>query len=149
MKHQSITFALLVLVAQMAWATDNPKFLATCRDETTHGYRAETDISGNPMEEAWTTNERFDSAWTFQYDGGGQILIDGKRGRVLAQHPGVLILSDVPFSNGIGAGVWTYAVQLGIQKIVASQVNAHGGLDRSIHGVKARSTNLACEFQFK
>jgi hypothetical protein len=85
----------------------------------------------------------------FQYDGGDQIFIDGKRGRVLTQHPGVLILSDVSSSNGIGAGVWTYAVQLGMQKIVASQVNAHGGLDRPMRGVKARSTNLICEFKFK
>jgi hypothetical protein len=148
MRRKLAVTAILVLAAPVI-AAENPKFVATCTDVSTHGYRAGTDISGVPFEEPWSTDERFNATWTFQFDGGDQILIDGQRGHLLAQHPGVLILSDVPGSNGIGAGVWTFAIQLGMQKVVASQVNAYGSFDPPDRGVKARSTNLTCRFEFK
>lgn len=147
--HKIAVVAIFVLHPPTGAAVENPAFVATCMDEATHAYRAGTDILGADIEEAWSTDERFHSTWTFQYDGGDQVLIDGKRGRVLAQHYGVMILSDEPSSNGVGASVWTYAVQLGMQKIVASQVNAYGGFGRPNRGVKARSTNLSCRFEFK
>ena len=140
-------FAITILfAAQIVSAGEDPKFSATCTDVTTHGYRAGNDLLGKPMKETWSTDERFNSTWRFEYDGKGHILIDGKEGRLLAQHPGVLIISDVPVSTGIGAGIWTYAIQLGMKKIVASQVNAHGGYMPQMQGVKARSTNLDCQF---
>jgi len=101
------------------------------------------------MKETWPTDERFDSTWMFQYDGGDQIIIDGKKGRLLAQHPGVLIVSNVPSSTGWAAGVWTYAIQFSMQRVVASEVNAYGGLELPIKGVRARSINLSCRFEFR
>lgn len=139
--------AMLFLAAPVI-AAENPKFTATCKDLLTHGYRDGTDVQGNPMEESWSTDERFNTSWTFQYGGADEILIDGKRGRVVTQHPGVLIVSDVSDSNGTGAGIWTYAIHLGMQKIVASQVNAYGGFSPPDRGVKARSTNFTCRFEF-
>jgi len=148
MKRKLILIATLVL-SQHVWAAENPKFTAICTDVVTHGYRASTDISGVPMKETWSTDERFDSAWTFQYDGGDQIIIDGRKGRLLAQHPGVLIASNEPSSTGWAAGVWTYAIQLSMQRVVASEVNAYGGFEQPIKGVRARSINLSCRFEFR
>ena len=137
----------ILFAAQTAGAGENPRFSATCTDVATHAYRAGTDIWGKSMQETWSTNnERFYATWKFEYDGKGHIFINGKEGRVLAQHPGVLIVSEVPRSNGVGAGVWTYAIQLGMKKVVASQVNANGGFEPQSRGVKARSTNFDCQF---
>jgi hypothetical protein len=147
MRKKWLVVAIL-LFAQPVYAVDNPKFIATCKDVMTHGYRLGTDIAGIPMEETWSTDEHFNLTWIFQYEGGDYIFIDGKRGRVLAHHPGVLIVSDMPSSNEVGASVWIYAIQLGMRKIVASQVNAYGGFESPMRGVKARSTNLACQFEF-
>jgi len=98
------------------------------------------------MEGSWTTDEHFNSSWSFKYDGNGHIVIDGKRGRVLAQNPGVLIVSEIPATNGIAASVWVYAIQIGMGEVVASEVNAYGGFKREDQGVKVRSTQFDCKF---
>ena len=143
---KSITFVSLVLLPYLCTGVENPRFKAECTDGSTHGFRAGTDINGMVMEGTWDTEERFNTTWTFEYDGAGLILIDGKPGRTLAQHPGVMIVSERPGTNGTAAGIWTYAIQLGLKSIVASQVNAYGGFGPAMAGVKARSTNLDCSF---
>lgn len=144
-----IGVALTFLAATPCVAAENPSFTAVCEDVVTHGYRDGTDISGKPMGGSWSTDEQFNSTWRFRYDGEGEIAIDGDSGHVLAEHPGVLIVSDTPFSNGYGAGIWVYALHIGMGKAVASQVNAHGGFEPEDQGVKARSTELRCKFNTK
>lgn len=143
---QFLILSIYFGIATLAHATGNPPFTAVCTDVVTHGYRDGTDITGQRMEDAWSTDEKFNLSWSFKYDGDEQIIIDGNRGHVLAQHPGVLIASEAPASNGIGAGVWVYAIHVGMGEVVASQVNAHGGFERESRGVKARSTEFDCSF---
>src|SRR5690606_1075691 len=97
----------------------------------------------------WTTAEKFGSMWKFTFTPPDQIRIDEKMGYVLAQNPGLVIVVEAPGNNGNAAGVWTYAIHIGMQKVVGSQVNAYGGYGAPTSGVKARSTNFDCSFQLK
>lgn len=144
--HSPLGALLFLVVSSSALADGNPPFSAVCEDVRTHAYRDSTNIAGEPMGDSWSTEEMFNTSWRFRYEGGDDILIDGERGHVLAGHPGVLIVSDTPFSNGYGAGMWVYALHIGMGKAVASQVNAHGGYEPEDQGVKARSTELKCNF---
>ncbi len=65
----------------------------------------------------------------------------------MQQHPGVLIAIETS-TSGFASGVWSYAIHLGMKKIVASQVNAAGFSDNLNQSVKARSVNLECIFAF-
>ncbi len=77
------------------------------------------------------------------------MFIDDKKAFILAQHPGVLLVTDGGSTNGIGATVWTYAIHLGMKKIVGSRVNAVGGFDGTRpQGVKGGAVNLNCKFAF-
>lgn len=147
--YSYMALALALFAATQSKASDNPSFTAVCQDVVTHGYRDSTDIAGEPMGDSWSENEQFNSRWTFSYDGDRRVTIDGDPGHVLAAHPGVLIISDAPFSNGYGAGIWVYALHIGMKKIVASQVHAHGGFEPEDRGVKARSTELKCSFELE
>lgn len=138
---------LAILAASLpSVADDNPSFTAICEDVETHAYRNATDMHGNPMIKSWSTDEMFNMTWRFRYEGGNDIRIDGDRGHVLAGHPGVLTVADNPSSTGIGAGIWVYALHVGMEKVVASQVNAYGGFEQGDQGIKVRSTELECSF---
>jgi hypothetical protein len=124
----------------------NPGFEAICRDVNTHGYRGTTNFTGEEMEESWTTSERFGSTWEFKFVPPNNMQVDGKSARILAQNPGVIIAMETPGTNENAASVWMCALHLGLQTVVASQVNAFGGLDGGRRGVKARSTSFDCGF---
>jgi len=147
MKRVIIGCALLWYGPVVLGQSPNPGFEAVCKDMVTHGYRDETNIHGEEMGESWSTNEKFGSTWEFNFMPPDTILIDGKPGYVLAQTPAVVIAAEAPGNNGNSAGIWTYALHLGMKKVVASQVNAFGGFDPARRGVKARSTNFDCEFK--
>ena len=142
-------FLLTLLLTCVSFAEStsiNPPFSAICECVKGHAYRHGTDILGNPMPDEWSTNEDFrGSKWKFIYTGNNSIVIDGLRIPILAQHPGVIIAGKGS-SNGIGASIWTYAIHLGLKKIVASQVNAFGGFLGKSQGLKTRSVNLKCKF---
>ena len=146
----TVFLGLIILgSAQGHAASLNPPFAATCQDVLAHAYRDGTDLLGTPMGESWSTDEHFNAVWKFVYKKSGQITIDDKKGVILAQHPGVLIVTEVGVTNGIGASVWTYAIHLGMKKIVGAQVHAHGSFDgTNMQGVKTRSVNLNCKFAF-
>jgi hypothetical protein len=142
-------FIGLVLFGSVTFAhgdSPNPGFEATCRDVNTHGYRGTTNFPGEEMEESWTTSERFGSSWRFKFTPPDQMQVDGESARILTQNPGVLIIMETPGNNGNAASVWMYAIHIGLQKVVASQVNAFGGFEGGGRGVKARSTNFECGF---
>jgi len=143
-------FIMLMLIASATLVhgeSPNPGFEAVCRDVNTHGYRDATDIHGEKMEESWTTAEKFDSSWKFKFTPPGQMQVDGKPALILTQNPGVIIAMETPGNNGYAASVWMYAIHIGMQKVVGSQVNAFGGFETGRRGVKARSTNFDCGFQ--
>jgi len=137
---------ILLLVDHSHAASSNPPFAASCQDVLTHAYRDGTDLHGKPVGESWSNDEHFNSTWKFVYKGGRQITIDDKQAIVVQEHPGVLIAIEGS-TNGQASGVWSYAIHLGMKKVVASQVNAFGSLDDA-KGVKARSVNLKCIFAF-
>ncbi|BEH13086.1 hypothetical protein [Marinobacter shengliensis] len=142
----------LVLTATGTFAFgqgQNPAFDAICKDVNTHGYRDATDFREDQSGGVWTTAEKFGSTWKFTFTPPDQISIDEKMGYVLAQNPGLIIVVEAPGNNGNAAGVWTYAIHIGMQKVVGSQVNAYGTYGAPRSGVKARSTNFDCNFQLK
>jgi hypothetical protein len=143
----SMLLATFIFTTYSYAASINPPFSATCEDTETHGYRHGTDLDGKPMEESWTADEHFHSKWKILYSGGNSIIIDGKQADVLVQHAGVIIAGEKPATNGIASGIWTYAIHLGLKKVVATQVNAHGHFEKELQGVKARVVNLNCKFE--
>lgn len=147
MKKLLITLVLITSTTIAHGESSNPGFEAICKDVNTHGYRDTTDLNGKKMEESWTTTEKFGSQWRFKFTPPGQVQIDGKPARILAQNPGIIIVMENPGNNGYSASVWTYAIHIGMQKVVGSQVNAFGVLDTGNLGVKARSTNFDCGFE--
>jgi len=139
---------ILLIVDHSHAASSNPPFAASCQDVLTHGYRDGTDLNGKPVAESWSNDEHFNSTWKFVHKGGQQITIDDKQAIIALEHPGVLIVIDGS-TNGHASGVWSYAIHLGMKKVVASQVNAFGSLDDTTRlGVKARAVNLKCIFAF-
>ena len=139
-------FILTLFVAGVTFADSiNPPFSATCECAGVHAYRAGTDFLGKLMKESWSIDERFFSKWNFVYAGGETIIIDGVEAPIFVQRPGVIIAGN-PAVALMGAGIWTYAIHLRLEKIVASQVNAYGFASSNSKGVKARVVNLDCDF---
>ena len=126
--------------------SSNPGFEASCKDVVTHGYRASTDIQGNDIGDSWTTNEEFNSSWHFSFTPPDKLFIDNNPAYILAQNPGLIIAAEAPGNNGDAAGVWTYAIHLGMKEVVASQVNAAGDFAPQMQSIKTRSTSFTCEF---
>lgn len=137
---------LMLFVIPIHAQVSNPGFNATCKDLNTHGYRAANDLQGNSMPGGWTTSEKFNSTWQFSFTPPDKLLIDGKPAYILAQNTGVIIAAEAPAANSNSAGVWTYAIHLGMKKILASQVNAAGNFDPRTQIIKARTTNFNCDF---
>jgi hypothetical protein len=147
MRKLIVGFVFTTTTTLACGASQNPAFEAVCRDVNTHGYRDGTDLHGDHLGGTWTTAEKFGSTWKFTFTPPDQILIDDKTAYVLTQTPGLIIAAEAPGNNGNAAGVWTYAIHIGMQKVVGSHVNAFGGFEAPMRGVKARSTNFGCNFQ--
>ena len=126
--------------------TVNPPFSAICECIGAHGYRSGTDFLGNPIKDSWTTSEQFFSKWKFLYSGGDSIHIDGEKIPIIVQCSDVIMAGSSGVS-WLGADVWTYAIHLGLRKIVACQVNAFGFAGSKLKGVKTRAVELDCVFQ--
>ena len=144
-----ISSILMLMVVCNSFASPvkvNPPFSATCEDVVIHAYREGTDMLGKPMIESWTTNEHLDDQWRFIYTGGKSIIMDGKKLNIIVQHPGVIIVGSSS-TNGYASSLWTYAIHLGLKKVVGSEVNAFGTYDDKGLGVKARAINMKCEFE--
>jgi hypothetical protein len=137
---------MLLGVATSHAQSSNPGFEAVCKDIVTHGFRSATDIQGENLGDSWTTNEKFNSSWQFSFSPPDKLRIDNKPAFILAQNPGLIIAAEAPGNNGNAAGVWTYAIHLGMRKVVASQVNAAGNFDPRMQIIKARTTSFSCEF---
>jgi hypothetical protein len=154
LRNTIITSIVTILYSQVmpAIASDsvNPPFVAICKDINTYAYRSSTDIHGNMLGDNWSTEEHFYSTWSFSHSSEGVITVNGEQAMKVAEHKGVVIVSENPFSNGIGAGIWVYAIQLGLQKIVGSEVYAKGGFSiAGSIGVKTRLTSFDCQFDIE
>lgn len=143
-----MSLAALFALSVPSTSFSNPAFTAVCNDAVTHGYRDGTNLFGQPMKTSWSTTEKFNLEWSFIYRGGRTIDIDGKQGCVLVQHPGDLIVSEVPGTNGFASGVWVYAIHLGMKTVVGAQVNGHGHASGPLQGVKGRTTQMRCDFNY-
>ena len=116
-----------------------PAFKFQCNDKKTVGYRMDKS-SGQVLSDKWG-EESFGSTWNFEYDGvSKEVLIDGKPNFAFFGEDTVIILEYA--NNGIAQSLWTYAVQLKMDKVVASQVNAAEGMGRST--IKSRVVELNC-----
>lgn len=147
MRKLIVGFVFIMTATLACGAVQNPAFEAVCRDLNTHGYRDATDFHGDHPGGIWTTAEKFGSTWKFTFTPPDQIRIDDKTAYVLAQNPGLLIAAEAPGNNEDAVTFWTYAINIGMQRVVGSQVNAYGGFEALTRGVKARSTNFDCDFQ--
>ena len=116
-----------------------PAFKFQCNDVKTVAYRMDV-ASGKTISEGWG-DESFGSTWNFEYDGVSKdVLIDGKPNLAIIGDDTVIILE---FSNnGIAQSLWSYALHLKMNKVVATQVNAAEGLGMSV--IKSRVVELRC-----
>jgi len=117
-------------------------FTAVCKADKTHAYRNSTDISGNEMGAEWSDTEKFSGNWTFAFQGGENLEVDGKLLPILFWNGIVMVAIDHNASD-MAVSTWTYAINLDLEDIVGSQVNAYRTMGT---GIKARSVNFICEF---
>jgi hypothetical protein len=125
MKIRITGIFLLLFVAPTFAQSSNPAFEATCKDDNTHGYRSANDFQGNSIGGGWTTNEKFNSTWQFRFTPPDKLLIDNKPAYILAQKTGLMIAAEAPAENSNSAGVWTYAIHLGMKKAEAPAENSN------------------------
>ena len=116
-------------------------FTAVCKADGVHGYRHSTDTNGKLMPVEWSDDESFFDDWTFVYDGSDTLTLDGKEIVLLTK--GQLIFAVDAATSEIAGSVWSYALNLDINEIVATQVNAFNSY---VVGVKARVVSFNCEF---
>jgi len=138
----SITALFAILFVSVSAADDLLPFSATCKDKQVEAYRYATDVNGKIINDEWSKGEKFQSKWHFKYTGGDVILLDGKPFPIIAKSGPCIIFSDggeAPF----GVGIWVYAINLKLKRIVAAQVQAGHGI---IVGIKTRSVCLDCDF---
>ncbi len=139
-------FFLLIAIAlpHVSWA--GPAFEAVCEDDHVVAFRYDTDFSGKPLggtTQGWTEGEKFGGPWTFVYDGGDVMLIDGKEAIVLGSN-GPSVVAIQPGIALAGAGVWSYVIHTELQMVVAAQVNGYR-LGKS-DGIEVRSVSFQCTF---
>ena len=135
---------MLTMHSSMALAKQTgPAFEAVCEDDSVVAFRYETDFSGKPSTHCWSEGDKFGGPWTFVYDGGDVMLIDGKEAIVVGSN-GPSVVAIQPAIAAAGAGVWSYVIHTELQMVVAAQVN---GFSLGIsHGVKTRSVSFQCTF---
>lgn len=80
-------------------------------------FAIETDFSGKPYTDGWYEGERFGGSWTFVYEGGDAMLIDGKKAIVTSSN-GPSIVAIEPEIAEAGAGVWSYVIHIDLKRTV-------------------------------
>lgn len=140
----SMTIIAFHLLVSISYAEDLYSFAATCKDKNVVAYRYSIDANGKVKEDKWSKGEKFTSKWNFKYKGGDTIILDGKVFPISSKSGPCLVFSDDTESL-LGIGIWVYAINLKLKKIVAAQVQAGHGI---INGVKTRSVCLDCVFDY-
>lgn len=146
MKPRKIACALVMAVIvfpQLSLA--GLAFHAVCEDDKVVAFRYETDSSGKPSTYGWSEGEKFSGPWTFVYEGGDVMIIDGKEAIVVGSN-GPSIVAIQPGIALAGAGIWSYVIHTDLNMIVAAQVNGFSHGKESSNGVKTRSVSFKCTF---
>ena len=136
---------------------ETQSFVATCEAQGTRRYDHLTNLSGELVTREWSKNEKFftDGPWeVFSYKSGDSyvhLLKTDTRAKIVARFPNLLIANHS--SEGTrGISVWSYAMNLHLNEIVAAQTNASGSngedKDKVMAGLKARIVQLKCDFQY-
>ncbi len=144
MIQKKITWFFLpiaIALPQISWA--GPACEAVCEDDKVVAFRYETDFSGKPTTHGWSEREKFGGPWTFVYDGGDVMLIDGNEAIVVGSN-GPSVVAILPGIALAGAGTWSYVIHTELQMVVAAQVN--GFSQGKSNGVKTRSVSFQCTF---
>jgi hypothetical protein len=147
MRLRGIAYALVaVAIAFPQLSLAGPAFRAVCEDDKVIAFRYETDFSGKPSADGWSKGEKFlGNPWTFVYEGGDSMLINGKKAIVLGSN-GPSVVAIEPGIAQAGAGVWSYVVHTDLNMIVAAQVNGFSHGKDSSNGIKTRSVSFKCNF---
>lgn len=147
-KIKSLVFFVSFILPSHVLLADyeNPVFSAVCKESSARTYMAATDMEGNEDKASWSNNGTISpEGWKFHYRGGNNIEIDGNDVPIFAQHEGVIIAVDSG-SNGYGANAWSYAIHLGLNRVVASMVNGYVHADGKLSGILTTSIELKCDF---
>ena len=138
----SMTILVSLLLVSLSSAEDLYPFTATCKDKQVIAYRYSIDVNGKVKDEEWSKGEKFTSKWNFKYTGGDTIMLDGKVFPIVSKSGPCLVFSDNT-EPLFGIGIWVYAINLKLKKIVAAQVQTGNGI---VNGIKTRSVCLDCVF---
>lgn len=141
LEDDAMKYVLIVLLS-VVWinsALAQP-FELQCKAKKGVGYRLDADANGVVLNEGWTDEGSFDSAWSFKYPGSGDLLtIDGKGAFAFFVNDTVIAIEYA--ENGMAQSVWTYAINILNMEAVATQVNASNVLGPSLKG---RTVSLSC-----
>ena len=117
----------------------NPSFSAVCNESSARTYMAATDWKGKEDKDSWSKKGTASpEGWKFHYKGGNKIEVDGKDIPIITQHEGVIV-AFTHGSSGVGSNAWSYAIHLGLKRIVASTVGGYGHLDGKLSGILTTS----------
>lgn len=141
-----LLFTLLLAPASFALADEPSPFIADCKAKQVIAYRYSTDLNGKIKTDKWSKGEKFEAGWHFFYSGGNTVKLDDVHLPILAKTGPCLIVAE-PTEAPFGAGIWVYAINLKLRKIVAAQVQTNFGLIGD--GVKTRSVSLDCDFKIQ
>ena len=136
-----LLLGLAIALPHKSWAAS--AFEAVCESDKVVAFRYETDFLGKPTMPGWSDNESYSGPWTFMYDGGDVMLIDGKQ-VIFVGSNGPSVVAVQPGIAAAGAGIWSYVIHTELQMVVAAQVNGFS-LGKS-NGVKTRSVSFQCTF---
>ncbi len=140
-----VWFVLPIVGALPQSSLGSPPFQGVCEADKVVAFRYETDFSGKPSRHGWSEGEKFSGPWTFLYEGGDTMLIDGKEAIVVGSN-GPSVVAIRPGIALAGAGVWSYVIHTDLRMIVAAQVNGFSHGKESSNGVKTRSVSFKCTF---
>lgn len=132
-------FFILIILSTLSFAEG---FTAICEAEETHAYRNSLDASGRNLGSEWSDDEKFFNKWTFVFNGGEEILLNGIPLQILFWD-GTSLIAIEHTESDTAVSTWTYAFNLKLKDVVGSQVNSYRILGT---GIKARSTNFDCDF---
>ena len=140
LRYFILAIPLIIVMSQQTSATE--KFKMLCKAQEGIGYRYDTDLNGAPMNEKWTSETGFSSDWLFEYPGtGDDIFIDNKAALGFLSAKTAIAIEYAENNNA--QSVWSYAINLQINRVVASQVNTN--IFGSASGMKTRSIVLGCK----
>jgi len=139
-------FGAMITYAEFTYAEGNRPFHASCEEKSARTYWTSTDLDGKLKRDSWGKKGTVSTTWEFSYARGSVIDVDGKKTPILVQHPGVIIAGHGS-TNGIASGMWTYAIHIGLGKVVVTNVNGFGTPNVKLAGISASSIQLDCDFQ--